>query len=243
MNLPERFWLAVHSARAADAPDDAARLPDRLAEACVRVLPVAGAGISLFTDDFRVPLGSSSPMAGLTERLQFTIGEGPCLQAHLQTSPLRADAEKIKQQWPTMFGEMVGRTPFRSIISVPLLRLAPGRGGAIDLYFRGPENATTFDVSDAVVVADHVGAALAIADAPSLALAPGLPGPAWLNGPTARGRRRVWVAVGLLNVRLQLDAKDSLALMRAYAYGAGRVLDEVAADIVLGTLPLDNLQP
>src|SRR6185437_11302048 len=56
-------------------------LPVRLAQACVAVLPVSGAGISLLYDDFRVPLGASDDAASCAEQLQFTTGEGPCLQA------------------------------------------------------------------------------------------------------------------------------------------------------------------
>src|SRR3954447_10060986 len=54
-------------------------LPSRLMRSCVQVLPVAGAGVSVFT---RGAGGASDDSAVLAERLQFTVGEGPCLAAH-----------------------------------------------------------------------------------------------------------------------------------------------------------------
>src|SRR3954471_8525889 len=57
-------------------------LPTRLTRACLAVLPAAdGAGLSLLDNDFRVPIGATDDVAALAERLQFTIGEGPCLDA------------------------------------------------------------------------------------------------------------------------------------------------------------------
>ena len=58
-------------------------LPTRLAKACTRVLPIDGAGISMFTaPTMRIPIGASDDTATIAERLQFTVAQGPCIDAH-----------------------------------------------------------------------------------------------------------------------------------------------------------------
>jgi len=56
----------------------AVMLPARVAIALTRVLPVDAAAISVL-DDLRVPLGASNADAEHAERLQITLGEGPCI--------------------------------------------------------------------------------------------------------------------------------------------------------------------
>ena len=63
----------------------------RFAQACARVLPVAGVGISVFgTDGIRIPAGASNDAPATAERLQFTAAEGPCMDAHLVARPVLA---------------------------------------------------------------------------------------------------------------------------------------------------------
>src|ERR1700712_4797969 len=86
MGIVERFDAAV-IAEAAAYPE-AELLPVRLTRACVRVLPIGGAGISaLAHPDLRLPIGASDDVAGYVERLQFTYGEGPCLHAYTTGRP------------------------------------------------------------------------------------------------------------------------------------------------------------
>src|ERR1700710_712461 len=75
-------------------------LPVRLARACVAVLPVSGAGLSVIDDSFRVPLGASDETATTAERLQFTTGEGPCLDAARSGRMVVTRGEEISRRWP-----------------------------------------------------------------------------------------------------------------------------------------------
>jgi hypothetical protein len=97
-------------------------LPVRLARACIRVLPVAGVGISMFgTEGIRIPIGASDEDAANAERLQFTAAEGPCLDAHalarsvLATETLIAHRSVlatetlIAQRWPDFHAGLLAR--------------------------------------------------------------------------------------------------------------------------------------
>jgi hypothetical protein len=58
---------------------------------------VDGAGISLFfASDRRLPLGASDPDTAEAERLQFTVGEGPCLTSYVTGEPVLADEATMR---------------------------------------------------------------------------------------------------------------------------------------------------
>src|SRR5580693_3112198 len=55
----------------------------RLCDVCAEVSDMSGAGIMLMSDD--IPMGSvctSNAVSMLIEELQFTLGEGPCVDAY-----------------------------------------------------------------------------------------------------------------------------------------------------------------
>ena len=61
-------------------------------------------------------------------------------------------------------------------------------------------------------------------------------GPRWWDSPDARARNGVWQATGLTSVALGIDVVAALAVLRAHAFATGRVVDDVAADLVGGRL-------
>jgi hypothetical protein len=109
-------------------------LPARLARACTRVLPIAGAGISMFTaPTMRIPVGASDETATTAERLQFTVAQGPCIDAHHTGQPITATEPVIARRWPIFHDLLITHTPVRGIVAVPLLDGLTGIG-ALDLY-------------------------------------------------------------------------------------------------------------
>jgi hypothetical protein len=237
MSVAEQFYAAWTEVAAADS-DGPELLPVRLARACVQVLPVAGAGISVM-DTLRVPVGASDPLASVAESLESTAGEGPCLVAHASRRPVVATETSIRQIWPAFYAELTARTPYRSVASVPLA-VGAQRLGAIDFYFECSEDAAELRLAEACVVADEVSAAMG--HAPAVMTDFGIPAPSWLSAASAQARLRVWQAIGRVSVALLLDVPDALSLIRAHAYTAGRDLDDVAADLVSGELPTDALR-
>lgn len=68
---------------------------DRLCEACVILLDVDAAAISLVFDGANSgTLGSSGEPARRYDDLQFTFGEGPCLDAVTGRTPILAAASR-----------------------------------------------------------------------------------------------------------------------------------------------------
>lgn len=211
----------------------------RLAQACVAALPVDGAGLSVHdVHGRRMPIGASDPEASLAERLQFTHGAGPCLRAHDDGHAISFDAADIARNWPELHGSLIGETPFRGVLSVPL---PPPLGPLVvlDLWVRDPAALPATDRDDVAEVTEALTRAMAatVTGAPATGDRRG-----WWDGPDASSRARVWQATGMVGVALGLDTADALAVLRAHAFATGRVVDDVADDLVTGRLPLAELR-
>ena len=75
---------------------------DRLCEACVGLLDVDAAAISLVFDGANVgTLGASDPRARTYDELQFIVGEGPCLDSVGRRRPVLVGdlADPAEHRW------------------------------------------------------------------------------------------------------------------------------------------------
>jgi hypothetical protein len=228
MLLAEQFRKAVIDALTkGEATMDL--LPMAFARATVSVLPVSGAGLSV-TDQLRVPLAASDQNVVTAERLQTTIGEGPCLAAVSLGRPLVADLAQMAASWPIYHERFVAETPYRTVASFPLRSAEGSCLGALDLYSISPDTLTRAEL-------EQVDAAVAVPIAGILfsqSADGGLDGvavPDWLSAEPAAERLNVWVAVGISMEHLQVSNSDALALLRGYAYSYSLTLDEVARHI------------
>jgi hypothetical protein len=210
-------------------------LPAVLAEACVTVLGVAGAGLSM-TDELRVPLGASDDLVACAESLQTTLGEGPCLSATKAQRPLIANLDTMATQWPMFHRELVNQTPFRSIASLPLSSLDRQRLGALDLYSTEPDFFPAARVAEiGTDIADPMAAILFDATMVSPHREATLS--AWFTTPSAAARMNVWVAVGMIIQHTNRANADALAALRAYGFSRELTLEQVATE--LSTRQLD----
>jgi hypothetical protein len=236
VSLADRFTAAVAAETGTASPGepDGHLLPARLSRAAARLLGADGAGLSLLTGEReRTPLGASSPDAGRAERLQFTAGSGPCMQAQQTGQPVFVVEEDILRRWPAFGDLLLTQTPFRGIVSLPLR--APLAGiGAMNLFFRDAADVRGLDVFDAVAVAELITNALG--DAAVLSTWSEAAGPDWLHSPPALRRAAVWDAVGRTSMALDVDTPEALSMLRAFAYAGGRSVDAVAADMLSGRL-------
>lgn len=224
MRLAERFRAQVSDAFATGRTD-VDLLPMVFVRAAVTVLPVAGAGLSM-TNQLRVPLAASDEDAVLAERLQTTLGEGPCLTAAAGGEPLVANLAEMAVRWPVFHERFSAECPYQSVASFPLGSAQPPYVGALDLYSTSPVMFSSRELED-------IDAAIALPMAGMLfgqTAAGDLDGgtPSWLTQDSVVERMNVWVAVGMSMERLKLDNADALALLRGYAYSHAMTLDEAA---------------
>ena len=239
MTIAERFAEEVRAAaqRGLQGPE---LLPERLARAAAAMLPVADASLSLLEGgDKRVPLGSSSPEAANAERLQFTVGDGPCMMAARLGERVFASEEELGRRWPQFTELLFERTPYRAVVAFPLLQALSGQG-ALDLFFRRSERIAQLDVFEAMAVGELITAALS--DAAVFSDWTADVGPDWLHAPPARRRGRVWQAMGRLCLQLDVEAPTALDLLRSYALATGREIDDVALDVLADRLDAEALR-
>ena len=87
------------------------RLADRLCRALAAALGVDGAAMSALTHTpLRQRLGSSDELADLIETVQFSVGEGPCVQAAATGNPVIVEDlhAQAGARWPG-FAELAAR--------------------------------------------------------------------------------------------------------------------------------------
>jgi hypothetical protein len=207
----------------------------RLCDACVEVLAVSGAGIMLMSDgQHRGTLGVSNAVITVVEDLQFTLGEGPCIDAfHTQAPVFEPDLDDpVALRWPAFSGPAVA-AGVAAVFGFPL-HAGTASVGALDLYLDRPGDLDAGQVDDAIVLADLIATTvLALqADAFPGTLAPQL-------GSGLRQRAGVHQASGMVSAQLDIDVADALARIRAHAYTTNRPINDVARDIVERRLVLE----
>ncbi|MET9631991.1 GAF and ANTAR domain-containing protein [Lentzea sp. NPDC006480] len=207
----------------------------RVIRACVDVLPVDGASISVMSGPReRETLYASDEIAAQIEDVQFSLGEGPCFEAFATRRPVLVPdlPQASVLAWP-VFATAVHDLPIGAIFAFPLQAGAIGIG-AVDLYRRRPGWLSGAELSVALEVIDIVGAVL-------LGLLLGeVDDTDGLRGVLSPGREQVHQATGMLIAALSITAEEALARLRGHAFVMGRSLDEVAKDIVSRRLsPLD----
>jgi hypothetical protein len=200
----------------------------RLVHACVEATAVTGAGIMLMSDGVhRGTFGSSDAAIAVVEELQFTLGEGPCVDTYTSGEPVFEPhlRDPVEVRWHEFTGPAV-EAGVEAVFGFPLT-VGDARLGALDLYVDHPWELTEQQVADALTMADVVAHTILRlqAHAEPGALAIELEAGALL-------RSVVHQASGMLSVQLGVPVADALARLRAYAYSEGRPINEIASAIV-----------
>jgi len=207
----------------------------RLCEGCADVLGMTGAGIMLMVGDLaQGSVCSSNGVSALIEDLQYTLGEGPSVDAYQQEQPvLEPDlADPHVARWWAFTPKAVDAGA-RAVFGFPL-RSAFGGRGALNLYRDRPGPLGEEQHADALVMAGVAArAVLAMqADAP-----PGLLGAALEAG--SDFRRIEQQAAGMVAAALDISVGDALVRLRAYAFANDRPLFNVAEEVVARHLRFD----
>jgi GAF domain-containing protein len=231
--IHEQLLAAVDGRRGVDAAD-------RLCEACVMLFDIDAAAISLVFDGANSgTLGSSGAPARMYDELQFTLGEGPCLDSVARRAPvLVADLTHPDHvRWP-IYGPALLDLQVRGVFAMPVV-LAGEHVGALDLFRAQPGRLEGEHLAGAVVAAELAGVPLldlmnadlqaAVADPDSNAWAE-------LN---ALSRVEVSQATGMLVAQLEVEPAVALIRLRAHAYSTGRSATDVARDILDRRLKLE----
>src|SRR5271165_7316680 len=126
----------------------------RLCAACPAIVGVQGAGIMLMSGDRpRGSLCTTDRVSHLIEELQYTLGEGPCMDAYRQDEVVAEPdlADPVTRRWPA-FTPPVLRAGVGAVFGFPL-RVGTVRLGALNLYRELPGQLTGDQHAAALAVA------------------------------------------------------------------------------------------
>lgn len=202
--------------------------PARLCEVSADVTTMTGAGIMLMSGDVaRGSVCSSNPVSALIEELQYTLGEGPCVDAYDQDRPVSepdlSDPDVLR--W-SAFAPPAVEAGARAVFGFPL-QVGTVRLGALNLYRDRTGPLTNNQYADALVMAGV--AARAVLEMQAMA-PPGRLGPSFELG--ADLRLVVHQAAGMVSVQLGVSLAEALVRLRAHAFAEERLLAAVAEDVV-----------
>src|SRR6266480_5976304 len=126
-----------------------------LCAVCPQITGVSGAGIMLMSGDVpRGSLGTSDEVSQLIEELQYTLGEGPCVDAYQQDRVVAEPdlADPVTRRW-VAFTPPALEAGVRAVFGFPM-RVGTVRLGALNFYRDWSGPLTDDQHADALVVAD-----------------------------------------------------------------------------------------
>lgn len=236
MDLRGRYVVALRRMNSGEILDLS---PSQLAAAASEVVGARAGGLVMAQEQVPLPVGASSPEAEVAEQLQASLADGPCRLA-LQTAAAQVAGEAdLAARWPLYQRGLHERTPFRSVISFPLVRAGEPAFAALTLYFTDPAPHLA-DTPETVQLAigDLVGMLLLRLPSDDTEL------PAGSDAVQVERRHQVWIAVGRLVQAGGLSSLDALAVLRAHAFRMDLLIDDLAARLVSGrTTTTDVLGP
>lgn len=200
----------------------------RLCEVSRQVTGATGAGILLMSAD--APLGSvctANDVSALIESMQYTLGEGPCIDAHRHGRPvLEPDlADPAEPRWLAFTGPVV-EAGVRAIFAFPVT-VGSVHLGALNLYMDTAGPLTDDQHADALVMAEIAGQAVLVMQTECSGDA--------LAAELEEGSDFHYVvhqAAGMVSAQLEVSVGQALVRLRAHAFASERALDAIAADVV-----------
>nr|WP_232328161.1 GAF and ANTAR domain-containing protein [Kibdelosporangium sp. MJ126-NF4]CEL18206.1 hypothetical protein [Kibdelosporangium sp. MJ126-NF4]CTQ90563.1 hypothetical protein [Kibdelosporangium sp. MJ126-NF4] len=202
----------------------------------VEVLPGVDAAILTLRGSARAQevLGASDAWAAGLAESQYTVGEGPGVEAFTDGRPvLVSDLASEQERWPG-FTEMALAAGVVAVLAFPL-RVGAIKMGTLEFVRRHAGALTQDAINDTALVAELATASLlrqaGNAERTGHAFAPR----------PVTSFQDVNVATGMLAAQLKIDLNDAFSRLRAHAFAEGRSVLDVARDVLERRLPLDEL--
>ncbi|PWD51550.1 hypothetical protein C8046_13750 [Serinibacter arcticus] len=220
----ERISLEMRMAALAATLDELGTLEETLTavtHAALELIPAATAvSITLRRGSGRVEsIGMASEIARNVVALQYSLNEGPCLDAAREVPLCQSPDIRVDTRWPVWGPAAHAAEGIVSILSIQLLS-ARGVHGALNIFGRRPNGFDSDDVAQASVLTVHAGIALR-----TTLLEEDLRA-------AITSRHLIGQAQGLLMERYQLDAESAFALLKRLSSTSNTKVVEIARRLV-----------
>jgi hypothetical protein len=229
----ERLWRSV----AKLVTDDGSSWAGGLCLVCVASLPsVDGASLTLRADSSAQELlAASDAWTAELEEIQYTLGEGPGVDAFTSGRPVMiSDLIAEESRWPA-FAHAATSSGTGAAFAFPL-QLGGIRLGVLGLFRRGPGGLSQRELTDALLLAEL--AIVALLDRGEIDDLDGTGERNLLGGAgagphsLASSYQDVHIATGMLAAELRISLTDAFARLRAHAFAEERPLQAVARDVL-----------
>jgi hypothetical protein len=234
--------MRVDSVKAGQSPggEVGGTLMGRVCLACVRLIPVSGAGVSItLPGGYRETVFATDDVVAAIEELHFTLGEGPGVEALRERDPVLVGdlSDGSAERWP-LFAAAALRVGACAVFAYPL-QVGAGQLGILLMYLDRPGPLTPVQRAHAVRLAGAASFAVldvmsGLAESAQAADADG-----WVVDREFH-RSRVYQASGMVMAQLGVSIEEALVRLRAHAFAHGRPLGEVAEQIVARRLRLER---
>jgi len=213
---------------ALDAEHDLARAMQQLASAAKALLKVDGAGLMLADERGELRWATASDQqTQIIEEGQERLGQGPCVNAFAEHTPMAMRDATKEPQWGKITDVVTGQQ-MRAGLSAPI-QLEGGPIGSLDLYSAEPRDWDREEISAAQVYAALAATLLCQAAA------------AQAKGRLAdqlqvafEHRTRIERAKGMLMVREGIDDAAAFERLRSAARSSRRPLIDVVNEVLGG---------
>ncbi len=208
----------------------------RLLSAGCNLLPVSGASLSWVTEDGPgALLAATDGSARLLEELQFSLGEGPCVDSSRSGRPvLQGDlARTAGDRWPA-FSAGALDAGIAAVFAFPM-RAGQTKVGVLDFYRTTVGGLGAAEVDEALAFA---AAATAVVLDLQLGLGDTRIHPLLVE--SMMDRAEVHRAAGMVSVQLAIRVADALTVLRARSYADDRPIIDIAQDVVERRLRFDQ---
>ncbi|WP_155948718.1 GAF and ANTAR domain-containing protein [Mycobacterium sp. URHB0044] len=225
----QRFMTAL-----AEYPDGSLG-PLQLCDACVQVLPVDRAALTISVASTTwEPLCASDETASRIEAQQVITGEGPAMDAVAGGGPVLVDdLATAFDRWPG-FATALGRDAHGAMYAFPL-QIGAIAVGVLDLYRAEPVPVEADDVSAMLAITDIVTMVL-LSHAPPADLVTSPSDVWWTPTPSSS---EIHQATGMIVAQLSVPPQVAYLRLRAHAFSQARPLIEVARDVIERRLRFD----
>ena len=221
-----------------------------MCEAAMRLAGADGAALAVLTRSSRTRelIYATDATARELDELQYTIGEGPCLDAYLYDSPqFYPELDNVAQtsRWPT-FAADATRLGAHALFVFPV---PDGQRpmGVLEFYRRTAGSLTDAEHASAAACAAAIARRMqsnwekrvAQFDSAEEAIdAAATAGAASHEPADAFTRTQIHIAGGMVAIQLAVNADEAIDRLRAYSYARERPIFMVAADIIARRLTL-----
>jgi GAF domain-containing protein len=218
----DRANLFTEVADILSAQDD---VDDTLATICQLAVKVLGGDHASVTTvvngEFRT-VASTDAVAVRTDHLQYSHGEGPCLDALRDRDTYRTDELASEELWPRFGPAAAEQMGIHSMLS-SLLSMEDGSSGALNVFAARPAAFT--EAHEELVAIFGAQASIALRAAGEHERAENLSA-ALLTS------RRIGMAMGILMCSEGLDEHEAFARLSRVSQNSNSKLADVAADVV-----------